>query len=49
MCLCFDCSGVGGFGGECVGVLGQGQGGWCYVCESGFSVLMTGPDICILC
>ena len=36
------------------GRLGPGSGrvGWCYVsvcCESGFSVLMTGPGICILC
>ena len=34
--------------------LGQGSGavGWCYVCvrcESGFSVLMAGPGICVLC
>ena len=34
--------------------LGPGSGGmgWCYVCvryESGFSVLMAGPGICILC
>ena len=38
MCLCFGCGGVGG---EWVGGLGEGQGGWCYVCvccESGFSV-----------
>ena len=30
-----------------------GPGGWCGVmslcCESGFSVLMAGPGICILC
>ena len=29
-----------------------GRVGWCYVCvccESGFSVLMAGPCICILC
>ena len=28
------------------------EGGWCYVCvccESGFSVLMAGQGICILC
>ena len=34
--------------------LGQGSGavGWCYVCvrcESGFSVWMAGPGICVLC
>ena len=34
--------------------LGQGSGavGWCYVCvrwESGFSVKMAGPGICVLC
>ena len=34
--------------------LGQGSGavGWCYVCvrcESGFSVEMAGPGICVLC
>ena len=34
--------------------LGQGSGavGWCYVCvrcESGFSVYMAGPGICVLC
>ena len=31
---------------------GSGRVGWCYVgmcCESGFSVLMAGPGICILC
>ena len=44
---CFDGGGVGGW-------LGQGIGrvGWCYVCvccESGFSVFMAGPGICILC
>ena len=28
---------------------GSGRGRWCYVCcESGFSVLMAGPGICIL-
>ena len=35
-----------------VGGLVQGLGGWCNVCvccESGFSVLMVGPGICILC
>ena len=34
--------------------LGPGSGavGWCYVCvrcESGFSVWMAGPGICVLC
>ena len=53
MCLCFSCGGVGGVGGV-GGRLGPGSGkvGWCYVCvccESGFSVLMAGPGICILC
>ena len=28
LCLCFSCSGVGAVGGELVGVLGQGLGGW---------------------
>ena len=31
---------------------GSGRVGWCYVCvccESGFSVLMAGPGICMLC
>ena len=49
MCLCFGCGGVDGVGGEWVG---QGRGGWRYVCvccESGVSVLMAGPGICILC
>ena len=34
------------------GRLGPGRVGSCYVCvccESGFSVLMAGPGICILC
>ena len=51
MCLCFGCGGVGGVGGEWVGGLDQGLRG-CYVCvccESGFSVQMVGPCICILC
>ena len=38
MCLCFGCGGVGGVGGEWVGGLDKGAVGWCYVCESGFSV-----------
>ena len=46
-CLCFGCSGV-------CGPLGPGSGrvGCCYVsvcCESGLSLLMAGPGICILC
>ena len=51
MCLRFGYDGVGG--GEWLGGLGQGLGGWvvyCYVCvccESRFVVLMAG--ICILC
>ena len=52
MCLCFSCGAVGGVGGEWVGGLFHGLGGWCYVCmccESGLSVLMAGPGICILC
>ena len=54
MCLCFGCGGVGGVGGECVGGVGPGYGwvGWCYVCvgcESGLSVYMAGPGICVLC
>ena len=50
MCLCFGCGCVGGVGGECPA--GSGRVRWCYVClccESGFSVLMAGPGICILC
>ena len=49
MCLCFGCGDVGG---EWVVGLGQGMGGWCYVCvycESGFSVVMAGPGIWIVC
>ena len=36
MCLCLGCGGVGGVGRR----LGPGSGGvgWCYVCESEFSV-----------
>ena len=47
MCLCFGCCGVGGQLGP-----GSGRVVWCYGCvcwESGFSVLMAGPGICILC
>ena len=32
--------------------LDQGMKGWCYVCvrcESGFSVYVSGPGICLLC
>ena len=36
VCLCFDCGGVGGVGGEWVWGLGPGSGavggGGCYVC-----------------
>ena len=49
VCLCFGCGGVGG---EWVWGLDKGLEGWCYVCvscESGFSVYMAGPGICILC
>ena len=53
VCLCFGCGGVGGVGGEWVDGLGQGLGGcggvMCVCCESGFSVLIAGPGICILC
>ena len=52
VCLYFGCSVVGGVGGEWVRGLAQGLEGWCYVCvscESGFSVYMAGPGICILC
>ena len=52
MCLCFGCGGVGGVGGERAGGFCQDLGGWCYVCmccESGLSVFMAGPGICILC
>ena len=43
---------MGGVGGEWG--LGPGSGAvrWCYVCvrcESGLSVLMAGPGICVLC
>ena len=49
LCLCFGCGGVGG---EWVGALDQGRERWSYVCvwcESGFSVYMAGPGICVLC
>ena len=49
MCLCLGCGGVAG---EWVGGLDQGLEGWCYACvrcESGFSVKMAGPGICVLC
>ena len=55
MCLCFGCGGVGGVGESgWVGGLGQGLGWWGGVmsvccCESGLSMLMAGPGICILC
>ena len=47
MCLCFGCGGVGGG-------LGPGYGGVglcdvCVSCESGISVYMAGPGICVLC
>ena len=53
MCLCFGCCGVSGVG-EMGGRLRPGSGRvvCCYVCacyESGLSVLMAGPGICILC
>ena len=47
ICLWFGCASVGGRLGP-----GSGKVGWCYVCvccESGFSVLMAGPGIGILC
>ena len=51
VCLC--CGDVGGVGGEWVGAWARvWSGGWCYVCvsyESGFTVLMAGTCICILC
>ena len=52
MCLCFGCGGVGWgrVGGRLVP--GSGRLVWCYVCvccESGFSLLMAVPGICILC
>ena len=47
LCVCLGCGGVGSG-------LGSGSGwvGWYYVCmscESGFSVYMASPGICILC
>ena len=49
----YGCGGVGGVGGEWVGGLGQGLGGWCGVMSvcvvSLDSLLMTGPGICIMC
>ena len=53
ICVCVGCGGVGGDGGKW-GRLGTGSWrlGWCYVCvccESGLSVFMAGPGICILC
>ena len=47
ICVCFGCGGVGGRFGP-----GSRRVGWCYVrvcCESGFSVLMARPGICIFC
>ena len=59
MCMCLARAGVEGVGGEWVTRLGlgftnsggDGEIGICvYVCcESGLSVLMAGPGICILC
>ena len=50
VCLCFDCGGVGGVGGELVRGLEQGLGGVIlYLCESGFFVYMAGQGICELC
>ena len=34
VCLCLDCDGVGGVGGEWVVGLDQGLEVWCYVCVS---------------
>ena len=56
VCLCLGCGGVGGEGGVgkewVVAWTRVWRGGWCYVgvrCESGLSVYMVGPGICILC
>ena len=54
MCLCFGCGGVGGVGGRVGGRLEPGSGRvvpcyTCVCCESGFSMLMAGQGICILC
>ena len=52
MCLCFGCGGVGDVGREWMGGLGHGGLGgvmYCVCCGSGFSVLMAGPSICIVC
>ena len=43
----FGFGGVGGVGGECAAWARVWEGGVC--CESGFSVLLAGPGICILC
>ena len=48
VCLSLGCGVVGG---EWVGGLNQGLEGLCYVCvscESGFSVYIAGPGICIV-
>ena len=54
LCLCFGCGGVEGECGRVRRRLGPWAGcvGWCYVCvccESGLSVLMGSPGMCILC
>ena len=48
ICLCVGCGGVGGVGESGWEAWSRvWEGGVC--CESGFSVLMAGPGICILC
>ena len=48
MCLCLDCVGVGGLGGQWIW---EGVVVLCMhvCCESGFFVEMAGPGICVLC
>ena len=54
--MCFGCGDVGDVGGVGVEWVGDLARVWeygvvyvCVCCEFGFSVLMAGPGICILC
>ena len=53
MCLCFGCGGVAGVGGEWVGGLGQGLGGWggvMYVCVVSLDSLCRWQvQVCVYC